>query len=127
MAPHDFKQVSGDLQTTLNDASEAAEKSVKEVGDFAQKTVANLGAQAAEKISDSLEASRDALDRSRDAAGAAGAQISDALGEAARSGEAALRRGGADIGARVIRQPLEALLLAGAVGYLIGYLLHRGD
>jgi ElaB/YqjD/DUF883 family membrane-anchored ribosome-binding protein len=62
----------------------------------------------------------EARDHAWDVAQRAGALARDTAAEAYRRGE----RAGRDIAERVEERPLAALLMAGAIGYAIAYLLH---
>ena len=46
-------------------------------------------------------------------------------GDALAASQKAIRSGGEQVARRVTKQPLEALLLAGAIGYLIGWAVSR--
>ncbi len=108
-----------DLQTTVRHAADQAKKTVESAADEAQGVAASVSSN----VQDGAAAG--AIDRSRETLASAGVGVSDAVSGAARSGKAVLRRGGAEAGARIARQPVEAVLLAAVVGYFIGFLLHR--
>ena len=50
----------------------------------------------------------------------------DSAGDAYQKGRQAYAAGADTLGRRVANQPLEALLLAGALGYLVGWAASRG-
>ncbi len=51
--------------------------------------------------------------------------VPGAASDALAASQQAIRSGGAQVAQRVTKQPLEALLLAGAIGYLIGWAVSR--
>ena len=67
------------------------------------------------------EAAREGFDSAADGLNKAAGRPSAAFDEAARDGAKTLRRTRRSIGAQVAERPLETVLLAGVVGYLIGY------
>lgn len=74
-------------------------------------------------------ASRDVIDGAKDAAGEALASIAKNAGDHAAATAETLRqqtlRAGDSLSRRAGANPLTALLIAGAVGYGLAYLLHR--
>jgi len=52
-------------------------------------------------------------------------RLPDALSDAAEMGQRAYKESSKQIGERVGKQPLETLLLVGALGYLVGWAVHR--
>lgn len=127
MASYDFGTASDDLQTTARDV----ENSTKEGVESAQANARKIAEKVNDTITDGVNAfwaaAGDTLDRAREAAGEIGVAASGTFDEGVERAGKVLKSGGKDLADRVARQPLEALLLAGAVGYFIGYLLHKRD
>jgi ElaB/YqjD/DUF883 family membrane-anchored ribosome-binding protein len=88
--------------------------------EHAKEMAQQTAAQAAEMAKSAAETLGDARDAAWDVAQKAGTQARHTAAGAYRRGERAAR----DIGERVEERPLAALLIAGAVGYAIAYLLH---
>ncbi|ACB93896.1 CsbD family protein [Beijerinckia indica] len=55
----------------------------------------------------------------------ASAQVPDSVSETVEKGQEIYKHGVEQLGKRVGTQPFEALLLAGALGYLLGWAMHR--
>src|SRR3954453_7064619 len=91
--------------------------------------------EAGDMLAQAKNAARDAVEHAKAAAGEALASAAENLGEHASDRAAAtaeaLRRHTRGAGDRISRDaaanPLSALLVAGAVGYGLGYLLHRSQ
>jgi ElaB/YqjD/DUF883 family membrane-anchored ribosome-binding protein len=93
-----------------------AAESAEQLKDAAQHA-AHQGADAAQRAASRLGEARDAA---WDVAQKAGAEARERGADAYRRGERAAR----EIAGRVEERPLAALLIAGAIGYAIAYLLH---
>jgi ElaB/YqjD/DUF883 family membrane-anchored ribosome-binding protein len=91
--------------------------------------------EAGDMLAEATNAASDAVERAKAAAGEALASVAENLGEHARdqaasTAEALLRptRGAGDrLSHYAAANPLTALLVAGAVGYGFGYLLHHSQ
>ena len=87
------------------------------------------GVEAKATAQDALDAAPDVATglyaqvqaRAQDVAGA----LPESAGDALAAGHQAVRSGGEQVARRVVQRPVEALMLAGAIGYLIGWALNR--
>ena len=125
MSTKHAKSMIDDLQKTWDDSGKAAVESARKMRHDAEKTAANIHSD----LSDGMTAARDAAS---EGLGRAGEHVSEAMdrgarafNEAADSAGEAFRSHGEDFGEQVARRPFEALLLAGAAGFALGYLMHR--
>ncbi|WPP03689.1 hypothetical protein [Methylocella tundrae] len=127
MASYDLDTASDDLRTTARNVQKSTKEGVEAAQGNARKIAEKINDRISDGVNASWAAASDALDRARETAGGIGAAASETFDEGVGRAEEVLKSGGRDLAKRVGRQPLEALLLAGAVGYLIGYLLHKRD
>ena len=96
-----------------DDASKLAGKAAERI-DAASQQAKDMAQRAAQTAQETGEAAWDVAQR-------ASAQARDVAGQAYAQGERTAR----ELARRVEEQPLVALLIAGAVGYAIAYLLHH--
>jgi ElaB/YqjD/DUF883 family membrane-anchored ribosome-binding protein len=95
----------------------------EEASKLAAKTSERIEAasrQAKDMAQRAAQTAQDTGDAAWDVAQKVTTQARDAAGEAYARGE----RGARELARRVEEQPLAALLIAGAVGYAIAYLVH---
>ena len=85
------------------------------------KTTDKADVQARGIVDEATGTVQDFYGRMRDAAD----QAPDTIAEAMEAGQQSLSKGVETIGKRVASQPMESLLLAGAIGYLAAWMLHR--
>jgi ElaB/YqjD/DUF883 family membrane-anchored ribosome-binding protein len=123
----------------MSDATEKVGNKVSELGVTAQKIVQDKVDQSKSVLRDLNESAAAAVDKTADLArkvSTAGAQAVDAVQGAARGiGDQASQaastvyeqgaRAGSSVSRYTAEQPLTALLIAGAIGYGLAYLLHR--
>jgi ElaB/YqjD/DUF883 family membrane-anchored ribosome-binding protein len=95
-----------------DDASKLAAKASERI-DSASQQAKDMAQRAAQTVQETSTAAWDVAQK-------ASAQAREAAGEAYAQGERAAR----DLARRVEEQPLAALMIAGAVGYAMAYLLH---
>jgi hypothetical protein len=115
------------LEKTWNESQKLAAGAALKAQRLAVQAGRDLGELVNESSANGLDAAREALHK-------AGASLTTAadrgritLDELADDGAGMLRRGGRTMSAAFTRRPLEALLLAGAVGYLIGFSIPPRD
>lgn len=125
MTSDGLKVMKDDLQKSWREFEKAALDSAQKLRRGAEETASHLRAKAGANVADGLnaagEAAREGFDSAADGLNKAVGQASAAFDEAARDGAKTLRRTRRSIGAQVAERPLETVLLAGVVGYLIGY------
>ncbi len=87
------------------------------------------GRETKDKAQEALDAApgvaADLHDQGRAKAQGLKDKLPGSAGDALAAGQQAMRTGGEQVARRVTRQPLEALMLAGAIGYLIGWAANR--
>ena len=123
----------------MSDATEKVGNKVSELGATAQKIVQDKVDQSKSVLRDLQESSAAAVDKTADLArkvSAPAVQAADAVQGIARDvgnqvGQAASTvyqqgaRAGGSVSRYTAEQPLTALLIAGAIGYGLAYLIHR--
>ena len=141
-AKRDANAVASEAKARLQTAADSAAPSLQDAKnhgvdafgrarDSAASAVDALQGQAADLAQGATDYARDALDTAKshaqDLAGrasAAAGQIREQLPDADDLREAG-KRGSTNLARQVARQPFESLLLAGAVGYLAAWIIHR--
>ncbi len=96
--------------------------------DDLKKATKDAAARASQVGHETIVEARDTLDVAPSAAGDVIDRtrgVADALRDNAGDVPGAIRSGGDEVARRVARQPVEALLLAGAIGYLVGWAINR--
>ena len=81
--------------------------------------------QAKGTLDEAPDAAADLYGRARAKARDVADGLPESAGDALASGHQALRSSGDQVARRVTKQPIEALMLAGAIGYLIGWAVNR--
>ena len=118
MTSDDVKNTAKDIGDRIADASADARSSVKtasaKAGDAARDFAAQTGDNVSALYGRAQENLRDSADRLPD-------QASDALA----AGQRVYKKSSKTVARHVSKQPLEALLLAGAIGYLVGWATNR--
>ncbi len=111
--------------TSPDDPYETAKDKATHAG-YAAK---NAASGTAEDLS---EAADEASSVAGDLYGRAQATVADAVGslpgsagDAMAAGQRAYQAGSEQVAQRVVKQPLEALFLAGAIGFLVGWAANR--
>ena len=104
--------------------------------DDAKKVTKDNLAHASQAGLETKGKARDALDATPEVAGSLYDQargkardiaggLPDSAGDALAAGQQAILSGGDQVARRVAKQPVEALMLAGAIGFLIGWAVNR--
>ena len=105
--------------------------SAKELGGKVQKEAGNLVGDDETKVrgvvNQAAGAAQDALGQAKDAVRSAVDAAPEIASRASDAGQRYLRQGNEAVANRVGEQQLVALLIAGAVGYALGWLLHGRD
>lgn len=110
----DMNRVDG----TVKNAVGKGEELVGKIGD-------KSGVQAQGLADQVVGAAQNLYGRTKDGFNDAVDRIPDALSDAADIGQRAYKDGSRQIAAQVGKQPIETLLLVGALGYLVGWAVHR--
>ena len=91
----------------------------------ANEMASDLGGQAQGYKAQAADAASDLYGRAKDTARSASDALPDSVGDAASAGRRAYEGGAEQLARQVTKQPFEALLLAGAIGYLVGWATSR--
>ena len=110
----------GHAGEAIDQMKDAAASATGPVKDTAAQAVQGAASSAQDAVGTLSDQAQDLAARGAAAAG----QIRDQIPSADEM-RAAGRRGSEQIARQVARQPFEALLLAGAVGYLAAWIIHR--
>jgi ElaB/YqjD/DUF883 family membrane-anchored ribosome-binding protein len=105
----------GAARQGFDDARQTASETAAKAGSRAH----GMADQAADVASDLYERAKGTI---RDASGA----MPDSAADAIAAGQRAVDEGTARLSRQVAKQPIEALILAGAIGYLVGWATSRG-
>ena len=97
----------------------------KDASQNASSSAADTGAYVRDQAAKVVDAAGDLYSRAADRAQDALSDMPSATEARAKAEKFALR-GRQQIDKRVAKQPIEALLLAGAIGYLVGWATTRG-
>ena len=117
--------------------SDDAKKAAKDiVGDASEKAAAGrdkaseaahlAGAQAKDAVARVADVAQDQYGKAKDSVASLSDHIPDAASDTLTAGQRVYARGSEQIARQVAKQPVEALLLAGAIGYLVGWAANRG-
>ena len=99
----------------VNEMVEAAPVSAPEVGGQVKTGIDRASGAAADLLSKGTDMAQDAVD-----------ELPAHLSDVGAAGERLVRQGRRSLHRGVRKQPVEALLLAGAIGYLVGWATSRG-
>ena len=117
---------SDDLKKTAKDigegASEAAGRGRKTVKDTAS-TVSDQALGAAEQAAGTAQ---DLYGRAKDGMSGLSDALPGSASDTIEAGKRAYSQGSDQLSKQIAKQPIEALLLAGAIGYLVGWAANRG-
>ena len=141
---------SEDIKGAATDASKEASQSVAAASSHAADRAQEVGSQAAGKAQDAAGKAQNLASQAQDVAASLGSKVQDAASSAremagdvigrardqvqglsdglpgsASEAYSAVAQGGDSLGRQVASRPLEALLLAGAIGYLVGWATSR--
>ena len=120
---------SDDPVAAANDIADRAKGAVKGTADSAKSrldatagSVADRASEAAGKVSDKVA---DVYQRVSEGAAGLGDKLPGSAGDAVEAGKRAYAKSSDHVARQIGRQPIEALLLAGAIGYLVGWAANR--
>ena len=105
-------------------ASVAADQA-QTVAGHVQDAAATLGTKLQDAASSAREMAGDAVGRAREQVQGLTDSLPGSASDAYYAGQRAVSQGGDSLGRQVAGRPLEALLLAGAIGYLVGWATSR--
>ncbi len=110
----DMNRVDGTVKSAVGKGEEFLGKAGDKPGVEAQGLSDQVAGAAQNLYGRTKDGFNDAVDR-----------IPDVISDAADIGQRAYRDGSRQIATQVGKQPIETLLLVGALGYLVGWAVHR--
>lgn len=110
--------------TTKNTAKDIADRAGTTV-DEAEQAATGTASRFAESAHDLKSEASDVYGQTRERASDAAASLSDRASDAVDRSRETYKATSRKVAGQVIRQPIEALLLAGAIGYLVGWAANR--
>lgn len=116
---------SDEIKNTAKDMTDRASKSAQQAKEAVSDAASDASGRTQEFAEGATSAASDFLDQARETVGNAADKLPDSASDAMAAGQRAYKRGNAQLSRTVARQPIEALLLAGAIGYLVGWATNR--
>jgi uncharacterized protein YjbJ (UPF0337 family) len=110
----DMNRIDGTVKSAVGKGEEFLGKIGDKPGVHAQGLADQVAGAAQTLYGRTKDGFNDAVDR-----------IPDALSDAADLSQRAYKDGSRQVAAQVGKQPIETLLLVGALGYLVGWAVHR--
>ena len=114
MTSDDVKNTTKDIEKAGRAAQDAAQEKASQVAEKTQDYAANVSDKTKDVYGRAKEKVRDASER-----------LPDSASETFAAGQDALSRGATQLADQVAKQPIEALFLAGAIGFLVGWATNR--
>ena len=116
---------SNDLKASAKDISSRASQAADDVKSAAQKIGSDAGDQAAGVAGQVRSAATDLYGKAQDNFRAALDKAPSSASDAVSTGQRLYKQSSHRVGRQVIKQPIETLILAGAIGYLVGWATNR--
>ncbi len=117
---------SDDIKATANDAAARAGAVADSAADKVSAKASGISDAAGTYASSAAEAATDAYASAKAKLSDAASQLPGSASDAIEAGRNAYATGSDQIVRQVAKQPIEALLLAGAIGFLVGWAANRG-
>lgn len=114
-----------DLKKTAKDMGDNAVSSVRGMTGTVHDASTKFAGHARDAANQATDKAQELYGHARDRVQDAASHIPDTASEAWDTGHKAYRRGRKQLTKRVKNQPVEALLLAGAIGFLLGWATTR--
>ncbi len=112
---NEIRSVAGSATDKAGEISDTVAQSSSKVVDQAKDHLDDVGHVGGDLYARGLQSGRDALN-----------EMPATLSDISAAGERVVQRGHLRLTHGVRKQPVEALLLAGAIGYLVGWAASRG-
>ncbi len=116
---------SEDMKSTAKDYGNSAIKDAEQAKQGTKEAASDLAGQAQAYKGQAADVAGDLYDRAKDGVRQASDALPGSAAEAAAAGRRAYEGGADQLARQVTKQPFEALLLAGAIGYLVGWATSR--
>ena len=116
---------SEDMKNTAKDVGASAGRAAGEATRTADNRLSGLRDGGADATQQASDAASDLYGRAKAAVRDASGNLPDSAADAMAAGQRVYDRGSVEVARHVSKQPLEALLLAGAIGYLVGWATSR--
>ncbi len=117
---------SDDIKADAETFGDQAARSAADAAQTAKDKAAGARATAMDYADQASQTTQDLYGRAKERVRSAGAAMPDSASDAVAAGQRVMDRGTAQLSRHVAKQPLEALILAGAIGYLVGWATSRG-
>ncbi len=116
---------SEDLKGAVDTASDKAKASVRASKDEASVATSKAIHEAHDSTGQASATASDVYGRAKEHVQSLSDRFPDNAADAYRAGQRAYAQSSEHVGRHVSKQPIEALLLAGAIGYLLGWATSR--
>ena len=116
---------SDDIKSAAADLGNSASKDATAARQGAEEAASGLAGQAQAYKAQASDAASELYGRAKDGISQAADALPGSASEAAAAGRRAYEGGTDQLARQVAKQPFEALLLAGAIGYLVGWATSR--
>ena len=113
------------MKGAANDVIAEADKTAKTLKVKASQRASAAGDQLQEHASAAGDAAADVYDSTANKIAEPLSRFSGSSSDALDAGQSAIKSGSEQLVRQAAKQPLEALLLAGAIGYLVGWAVNR--
>ena len=116
---------SNDLKASAKDIGSRASDAAGDFKSAAQKAGSDAADQATGVVDKARSAATDLYGKAQDNFRAALDQAPDSASDAIATGQRLYQKSSHRVGRQIVKQPIEALMLAGAIGYLVGWATSR--
>ena len=116
---------SDDIKSATDPASAKAQASVRAAKDEAAVATSKAIHESQDAAGQASAKAEDVYGRAKERVQTLSDRIPDSAADAYRAGQRVYAQSSEHVGRHVARQPIEALLLAGAIGYLLGWATGR--
>lgn len=116
---------SDDFEASAHKAADRGAAAANDLQENAQRAGSEVADKAYGLYGQASGAANDLYGRAKDGVQALAGRMPGNASDAYAAGQRAFAEGNDHLGRHVSRQPIEALLLAGAIGYLVGWATSR--
>ncbi len=111
--------------TSEDDARDMSKDKAAQVGHAAKDAASATAKDVGDAVDRAPEMADDLYGRARSTAADTASSLSGSAGDTLAAGQRAYRTGSEQVARQVTKQPIEALFLAGAIGFLVGWAVNR--
>jgi ElaB/YqjD/DUF883 family membrane-anchored ribosome-binding protein len=116
---------SEDIKSTAKNLGSSAGKAGDDIKKTVQATTEDMSDDAKSYAAQASDAAGDLYGRAKDTVRSATDGLPNSASDALAAGKKAYEGGADQLVRQIAKQPIEALLLAGAIGYLVGWATSR--